>query len=249
MSILDTVQLGRGELRVDPRTIQYRALAPTAWRPPTSFNIDAERGNPFPARMYGNDAEGNCVKAAQANHITRFEWDEQGVLINISDQEVHDQYRKETGGPDVGLDPIASHNRWRRDGWLAGGMLHKIHSWAQVAAQDKQQMQEAAIIGRGLQVCARLPLSAADQIDAGQPWDLVAGPRGEANSWGGHEVYMRGYDATYIQVWTWKKVQLATWRWVAAYCDLVILPIDDVDRASSFETFNADALNDALAHL
>lgn len=233
MSILDTVKLGRTPLRVDPRTIQYRTLAPTAWHPPASYDFDAEHGDAFPPRMYLNDTYGDCVIVAQANQITRFEKDEQGVVMTVTDAEVKHEYFMQTGGPDVGLDPISSLNKWRNSGWTAAGRVYNIHAWAQVTAQDKDQTKEAAIVGRGLQVAVRLPISAAYQIDRGEVWDLVAGPDGEAGSWGGHMVYMRGYDADGISVWTWGKVQRATWRWLAAYCDFCALVVDDIDKVAA----------------
>lgn len=249
MSILQEVRLGRNPLRVDPRTIQYRTLAPTPWTPPPSYDFDTEHGDIFPARMYLNDTYGDCVIVEQANHITRLEKDEQGVILNITDAEVKAEYFAQTGGPDVGLDPIASLNKWRNHGWAAGGMLHSIHSWAEVSGQDRRQLQEACIVGRGLQVCARLPISAAYQIDAGKPWDLVSGPDGEAGSWGGHCVYMKGYDQTYVRVWTWGKVQLATWRWVAAYCDFVALAIDSVNSPNVSARLDVTTLEGILGDI
>ncbi len=247
-SILDTVQLGRHELTVDPRTIMYRTLAPSPWRPPTAYDLDAEHGDVFPARMYRNDQEGDCVIAAQANQLTRLEYDEQNVIIDFSDGEVHQQYREETGGPDSGLDPIQSLNRWRNRGRTAGGNLYFIRGWAQVPAQDQQQVQEAAVVGRGLQVAVRLPISAAHQMDRGEVWDLVSGPDGQAGSWGGHQMYMKGYDAEGVYFWTWKRIQKATWRWLAAYSDFSALVIDAVDRLPN-DSIDVDAFDRALADI
>ena len=105
---------------------------------------------------------------------------------------------------------------------------------------------EATVIGRGLQIGVRLPISAARQMDAGQPWDLVAGPDGEAGSWGGHMMYVKGYDAEHALMWTWKRVQRATWRWLAAYCDFAAVVIDDRNPALEIDF---DVLDDRLAHL
>lgn len=248
MSILDTVRLGRTPLTADPRTIQYRTLAPTPWTPPPSFDFDAEHGGIFPSRVYLNDTYGDCVIAAQANHITRIEADEQGVVLDVTDAEVKHEYFKQTGGPDVGLNPLESLTRWR-SGWTAAGRIYSIHSFAEVSPQDARQVKEAAIVGRGLQVALRLPISAAHQIDAGQPWDIVAGPDSQADSWGGHMVYLKGYDADGVLLWTWGKVQRATYRWLAAYSDFCAIVVDDIDRVSANGDIDAAALTDALANL
>lgn len=225
-SIFDRVKLGRGPLRVDPRTIQYRALAPSPWTAPASYSWDDEHHGVCPPRMYLNDTYGCCVISARANHAARMEFDETGFLRTASDLEVKGEYFGESHGVDGGLDPIASLNAWRR-GWVMGGKAQSIHSWAQVAAQDPQQVKEAAITGQGLQCGVRLPLSAGDQMNAGKDWDLVAGPDGEAGSWGNHMVYVSGYDAVGVLLWTWGRVVCATWRWMAAYCDFAALAVDN----------------------
>jgi YD repeat-containing protein len=232
VSILGRVKLGALAKRVDPRTIQYRAMA-SPWNPPPSWDWDLEQGNPCPARMYLNDQLGCCVISARANATTRLEYQEQGTLITIPDADVSSEYYHESGGVDSGLYPIESMNAWRR-GWMAANRFYNIHAWMNVSPQDRQQVAEAAIVGQGLQAGMRLPISAADQIDAGKPWDLVSGPRGEAGSWGGHMTYLSGYDADGVTMWTWAKRQRATWRWVAEYVDFLAIAVDDVNapRAS-----------------
>lgn len=233
MSIYDRVRLGALAKRVDPRTIMYRTMA-DPWTPPPAWDWDIEAGNPAPARMYKNDEFGCCVISARANHTTRVEIQETGSLLTILDSEVTAEYFAETGGPDSGLYPIESMNLWRSRGWTAGGKTHRIHSWMGVVPQDRQQVSEAAIVGQGLQVGVHLPISAADQMDAGQSWDLVAGPRGQSDSWGPHMVYLSGYDANGVNFWTWGKRQKATWRWLSEYSDFAALAVDDVNapRAS-----------------
>jgi hypothetical protein len=186
------------------------------------------------------------VIVAQANHLVRFEYDETDTVLDVADAEVRTEYLTQTGGPDVGLDPIRSLNKWRNTGWIAAGRRHKIKAWASVVAQDQQQTKEATVIGRGLQIGVRLPIRAAHQFDKLQPWDLVAGPDGQAGSWGGHMMYVKGYDAEYAYMWTWKRVQKATWRWLAAYCDFAAVVLDDRNPAPQID---GTVLDSHLAHL
>lgn len=227
---------------VDPRTIQYRAIrrAPT-WEPPKEWSWDHENpGAPLP--MFANDRLGDCVIAARAHQTLRFEKNEQGLFIPITDKEVETEYFKESDGEDSGLVALYAMRAWRNYGWIAGGKLYKIHSFVEVQPQDHLLVQEAMMVGTGLQFGIRLPVSAADQLNAHQVWDLVAGDRGRAGSWGGHMVTGCEYDEEGVTVKTWGKDQKMTWRFVDSYCDECYMAID-----ARNEVANSAALTDALA--
>lgn len=243
------MKLGRSAKRVDPRTLRYAAMrADPTWSPPTSYSWDAEHPGIVPTPTLGNDRFGDCVKAAQAHQQMRFEAQEQGVLIPLTEQEVVEQYLLETGGADNGLVMIESLRIWRH-GWKMGGKVYSIHSFLEVMPQNHDEVKEAMIACQGVQVGAALPLSASDQMNAGQPWDLVAGPRGAAGSWGGHAILAYAYDASGVEFVTWGKRQKATWRWLDAYVDECYAVVDDVDRVAQGENIDADRLQAALSML
>lgn len=227
--------LGLAPKHVDPRTIQYRAIRGAAtWEPPASYSFDAEqkaKGVTIPTPMFANDRYGDCVIAARAHQTLRFELTEQGSVLPITDKEVTDQYFKESGGQDSGLVALYSMRAWRK-GWVAAGKPYRIHSFLEVQPQDHALVKEATVVGTGLQWGIRLPLSAADQLNAGAPWDVVSGPRGQAGSWGGHMVTGSEYDAEGVTVVTWGKKQKMTWRFIDAYADECYLAVDDVNRLS-----------------
>ena len=242
-SIIERVKLGARPTTYDPRMVQYRTFAPSTWTTPKSYSWDAEHGNVIPPRMYLNDTLGCCVMATRANHTTRFQYEETGKVLTISDAEVRNEYLAETGGVDSGLIPLESLKAWRK-GWISGGEVHLLHAWAQVNQRDPQQIQEATIVGTGMEFSVALPISAAHQMDAGKPWDLVTGPDGIAASWGRHQIYAETYDERGVTCWTWAKRQLMTYRWIAEYCEFAALTIDAIDRAHA--SIDREALTDAI---
>jgi hypothetical protein len=74
------------------------------------------------------------------------------------------------------------------------------------------EVTQAHYVFGGLKVCAGLPLSAADQIDRGHPWDVVEGSRAAFGSWGGHSMFSNGYDRVDLWVWTWGGVLVAVYE-------------------------------------
>lgn len=244
------VKLGLQPKTVDPRTIQYRSVrAPGPWRPPPRWSWDAENPGVVTTPMFANDQYGCCVIAAQAHATLRMEYVESGAVPPITADEVVAEYFRQSGGVDSGLYVLPSLSRWRRDGLPVGGSRYRIHSFLEVNPQVPEEFSEAAIVGLGIQVGARLPLSAADQMNSGQAWDLVAGPRGEAGSWGGHMMYVNGYTPEGVDLVTWGKVQFATWRWVAAYCDQCFVVIDAINRLSVGANIDREALFMALGRV
>jgi len=225
--------LGLAPKHVDPRTLQAREiLGAGTWKPPVAYSYDAEKaaaGVVVPTPMYANDRYGCCVISARAHQTLRFELNEQGGILPILDKDVTDEYFRESGGQDSGLVALYSMRAWRK-GWTAAGKVYRIHSFLEVQPQDHDLVREATVVGTGLQWGIRLPLSAADQLNTGAPWDVVAGPRGQAGSWGGHMVLSAEYNEVGPVFVTWGKKKQATWRFIDAYADECYLAIDDVNN-------------------
>lgn len=249
------LKTGRLPKIVDPRTLKYAKMrVPGAWRPQATWNWDAYNSNPVPCPMFLNDELGDCVIAGRAHHSLAFEFAETGVVLPITDEEVRQQYFRETGGRDSGLIVLESLKNWRNQGWIAGGKRLFIHSFMDVNFLDPQEVMEASLVGLGVQVGVDLPISASDQINAGAPWEPVTGSRGVKGSWGGHLVHSRRYqlagvDRDGIVFKTWGRDQLATWPWLEQYGDECHLVIDDVDRPSVWANVQVPKLDDALSNL
>jgi hypothetical protein len=185
--------LGKLPARVDGRNILLKAIIRKELLPtlPESFNVDEALGGIDDERMFANDIYGNCVVAMKAHNILRTEKFEQGLQPVITDQEVIDQYLKETGGPDIGLYLLESLKTWRKEGFPIGGRNYNIYAFAAVNWRDHDEVKHCIHLLNGVNFGMLVYQSAMNQFGAGQPWTVVANP---GKFLGGHGVYLYGYD-------------------------------------------------------
>ena len=102
---------------------------------------------------------------------------------------------------------------------MAGSKLTAVGN---VDPANVRHVQQALAYLLGGDCGLELPLTAQDQLDAGQPWDVTGCTwlgRGRPNSWGGHSALAVDFDANYVYFATWARIQPATWAWFATYCD------------------------------
>jgi hypothetical protein len=112
----DIFKLGKAPARRDKRNLKFAAILRTPVVLPDEYDFDVlHLGVPTP--MFGNDRFGDCVIAGRAHQTLRFELIEQKELISISENDVVNEYFKETGGPDEGLVVLSSLKSWRSQGW------------------------------------------------------------------------------------------------------------------------------------
>jgi hypothetical protein len=205
---------------------------------PSEFDAEVDlMGSIFPARMWMNDAYGDCVIAAQANLTRVLEHIEQGHLINITDQDVKTEYFEQNGGFDGGLYMLDAFSHWRNSGWdIAGGKLNKaikrgcwakffppkpnppdvtkqhldIHAFAALDSLDEIRMSIYYL--HGCQIAVRLTEKDMSQFYAGEPWSLKGN---DENYTGGHCVNLPAFRKdNLIECWTWKKRQLMEPDWL-----------------------------------
>jgi hypothetical protein len=238
-------KLGARAAQHDERNLQFRAIAKKI-AVPAEYDFDATAKRKIPLRMYANDRYGDCVIAGQANQRVRFELVEQQRLIKISDDEVVDEYFRQSGGNDSGLSILKSLKRWRTSGWVAEGQNYKIKAFAQVTPKDHEAVKQAIYLDLGVNVGLRLPLSASDQIDKNQVWDVVKGARGVAGSWGGHCVADVKFTKDGPVCLTWMRWQPMTWRFWDAYCCECYGVIDAVNTPKKKRGISARELKEYL---
>jgi hypothetical protein len=178
--------------------------------------------------MFANDQYGDCVIAGRAHQTLRFEAFEQNKVLDIKDKDVTREYFRESGGFDAGLVMLDSLNAWHNRGWRLGCCLskpYKIYAFAQVNPKDSEMVRAATYLLSGVQTGILLPLSAQDQTGPDKVWD-VGGPAGE---WGGHCVFIEGYNDVGPIGITWSFRQQMTWRFFNFYVDECYGIIDDRD--------------------
>jgi hypothetical protein len=222
------LKLGKKAARVDPRTIKMASLWKRTPPVPNRFDWDEAHSNlTIPTPMFANDELGCCVISGRAHQTLRFEALEQRTVIPITDNDVKAEYFKESGGQDSGLVILDSLKSWRSEGWKVGDATYTIHAFASVDWRSPQSVKIAAYYLTGCYSGVMLPESAKDEFSSGKVWsDLSCEPGG----WGGHMMYICGYDPEGVMFVTWGKKQRATWEWVRKYCDEMYGIVDSRDK-------------------
>lgn len=197
-----------GRLPAHPEDTHPRLhLAPylTAVAPPPSVDWYS-RVTRWP--MYLNDQLGDCTEAMVGHVIENVSAYGAGLSIAINDEDVLAAYERVSGynpadpGTDQGAVLQDVYGDWRKTG--VGG--HKTLVFAQVNhTRDTELMtavQHFGAVGIGIMVTQ----SMMDAFNAGAPWTGAGGA-----TLGGHAVPIVGYDAVFVYVVTWVRVQPMTW--------------------------------------
>jgi len=214
------LKLGKLPAKIDARTIRLSSIIKKELLPPlpSSYDVDEALGGIDNNRMFANDQYGNCVIAAQAHQTFRFEKFEQGTQIDITDQEVIDEYFEQTGGADRGLILLLSLNKWRNAGWPVGGKNYTIYAFASVDWKNHDEVRHCIHLLGGVNLGMRVYQKDIDQFNADEPWHLT-GNDGEFR--GGHGVYLHVYEADELGITctTWGRQQPMSWEFWDARVD------------------------------
>jgi hypothetical protein len=200
----------------DPRALwMYSVLSdspvPTSW----SFEKTYPKVGQVPTPLWRNDRIGNCVIVSEGHLTLRMEAAEHGRIPAITEQNIVDEYLRQSGGNLYsGLYMDEAAREWRLRGLpTASGKRERIAAYGSIRAYDDITMKRTLMARLGLWIGLALPWSALDQFDAalqaGKPyvnWTLVNNGRGERNrpgSAGGHAVAGLG--------WQWNAWHAASW--------------------------------------
>jgi hypothetical protein len=229
-------------------------------------------GNLERVPMFMNHQKGNCTRASQGHAVLTMERSSGQRGAMLTDQHIMDAYARvgyRVGPPEVdeGAYELDALNDWRHNGigLEKDGTPHKIKAFVRVDHTNHEEVIRAHYVFGGLKVCAGLPLSAADQINRGEPW-TVSTTRNWWGSWGGHSMYSHIYDLDArrqptggapldqgIGLWTWGQLQWLDWEWWDKYVDEVYAVIsEDYIRTRSRTTpqgFDEARLDRMLAAL
>jgi len=209
--------LGKSPAQRDPRNLLMGALFTKAPAPPVAYDVDDNRPT-VPTPMFANDELGCCVISGRAHQTLRFERQEQGRALTISDEDIKAEYFRQTGGVDSGLVVLDSLKQWRKQGWRAAGQNYKIRAFAEIRPSKTMELKRAICANLGVGIGLELPLSAQRQLERGLPWTTTRGDKAAPGSWGGHYVYVVGYTQAGPVCITWGARQPMSWRFFGRYC-------------------------------
>jgi len=249
------MKLGKQDYKFDARTLKLANFIDTEQLvPPPTFDFDKNRAK-FPQRVWGNDAYGDCVLAAQMNHVLRMERLETRHTVHAVDDDVIREYQVLTGcrqpndANDNGLNMLDALNWWRKDGWTVHGHNYKIDAFGELESQDLNQQRLGTWLFHGIQFGFALPLSAQKQFEQGDIWDVTDGFDARPGSWGGHAVYSKKYTSKGWEVETWGEKQFVTNEFILRYADEVWAPIDALDPWRKTAGFDVAALEAYLVKI
>ncbi len=212
---------------------------------PEEYDFDYEHTEiPTPPPMYLNPPLNNCVIAGRAHQTLRFEIAEQGVLINITDQDVKREFEKQIVGRSTNdIDVRPSLKLWRTRGWEAAGQNLKIKAFTKIDPIDPENIKRAIRLNLGVGLGFFLPESAITQFKAGQQWDVTR----ERAANHGHYVYAPGYTKDGPVCITWGKKHQMSWAFVDKYCDEAYAIIDAIDTPEKKRTLDEKKITKFLA--
>ena len=227
-----SLKLGKRAQRKDVHTLKLARYL-TAALPPAPAKVDWTRGTTDFGMML-NDQLGCCTIAAIGHAVQTWTANAIGRELTVPDSTILNYYEKWDGynpkdpSTDQGGVELDVLNNWRKDGFQQ----------AELDAYAAVNPLNAAMIAQGIWLCGgayigiELPIRAQEQ----DVWDVPANPGAddEPGSWGGHAVYLVGYDkraagsqisnlksemaSPSLTCITWGKPKRMTWAWFEKYC-------------------------------
>jgi hypothetical protein len=238
------LKLGKLPARPGAVSLRFKTVAPPSGLP-TPPAVFGRYGEVSGWGVLGNDQFGDCVWAGAAHeHML---WTKTSGLpeASFNDIDCLADYSIVTGfafddATDLGTDVADAASYRRKTGVLdANGQRHLVTAYMGLAVGDFDEMLLAAYLFGSVGVGINFPLSAADQFEKGQPWDVVPGSRLE----GGHYIPVvgRAANGNAIAI-TWGKPQEITRSFyemyndetVAFYCPEYTDPIFDPTALQAF---------------
>lgn len=228
------MKLGRLAPKVHAKTLKFsNYLRSDAPAPPPAKAFYEYVLPPNGWGMLGNDDIGDCT-CADAGHRIMLWTKHQGELVTPNNQQVISAYSAITG-----YDPATGENdngaamtdvfEYCRTTGIAG---HKIEAWVAVDFTNLLHVRQAIYLFGHLSIGVNLPESAMDQVNAGQPWDVVD-PDGGID--GGHDVPIFGYGSEGFTCVTWGQLQQIGLPWFQKY-------VEEAYSAVSLDWLNAGGL-------
>jgi hypothetical protein len=241
----------------DDRTIDLmKFLDTTTFDVPAKWDFDKKR-KPFAQHMWGNNVYGDCEVAARANYINRIQRREASRTATFTDDDVITLYKEMTGceipgdNNDSGMTTLDNLKQWRT-GWSPPSLaeshpdhVYNIDAYGYVDAGNNELLRQSMYLFNGILLGIDLPYTAAEQTEAGEPWDFVpdAGWKSEPGSWGGHCVLTKRYDDGSIYVLTWATEIRVTDAFVKNYVVEAYAAIESFKKWTSYRhIFDTNAL-------
>ncbi len=246
-------KLGKAPATVDPRDIQFKAVAPSTALPvpPVKFGYGTIYKD---WSMLGNDEYGDCVWAGFAHQVMG--WNKLcGHPVSFTAKSVLSDYSAATGfdpndpNSDQGTNVSEAVKYWQNPGVVdANGRRHKIGAYVWLTPGSYSELMQACFIFEYVGIGFRVQQAQMDQFDEGKPWDYVPG----SPEIGGHYVVPTGRSSLADNgLITWGRRQSFTRAFYENQCDeaVVMVTQEELLNGVNRRGFNLTQLNQALNSL
>ncbi len=210
------MRLGRKAIKTDSRTLAFGDYLTPALPPPPP-TADWMKGIASWGMML-NDTLGDCTIAGVA-HAIQVWTANTGSEVTVPDPTIESYYEQwdgyvpgnpSTDNGGVELDVLKN---WKKNGFAG----HALLAFADPKMANLVEIHQSIALFGGVYIGLALPMTAQTQ----EVWDVVpnGGANAEPGSWGGHCVFVPGYDQNGFTCITWgqpKTMTLAFWN---KYCD------------------------------
>lgn len=225
------MKLGKRPAVQDSRTLRLSNYL-LSYLPPPPDNIDYSNGIQDFGMML-NDQLGDCTIAAIGHAIQIWTAARQfGSEVTVPDEIIKKYYSLWDGyvpgdaSTDCGGVELDVLKQWRNSDFAG----YKLLAFADPAPGDMEHVMQAVYLFGGLYIGLELPESAQEQevwdVPKSSFWDRVEAffsgsktPSSAPGSWGGHAVFVCGYDDNGLTCITWGKLKRMTWPFWHKYCD------------------------------
>lgn len=209
-------KLGKQAVRHDERTLMMAKYL-TAELPTPPASIDWTKGLTAWGSMLNNNL-GCCTIAAVGHAVQswRLNSDSETAIEIIPDATILEYYEQWDGynpsdpNTDQGGVELSVLTEWRKGGFAA----HNLDAYVSVNRSSQADIMAAIWMFGGMYIGVELPISAQTQ----DVWDVTPGHDSQPGSWGGHAIFIVGYDASGLTCITWGAPKKMTWAWFAKYC-------------------------------
>lgn len=212
------MKLGKKARRLDGRTLKLARYL-TAALPSAPVSVDWSH-QITDWGMMCNDKLGCCTIAAVGHALQTWTANALGRELTVPDSSILAYYEKwdgynpsdastDQGG--VELDVLKS---WQQQGFDGNG----LDAFAGVSPASEYMVQPAINLFGGLYIGVELPVTAQNQTVWDTSADSAESTDAQPGSWGGHAIYLVGYDAIGPVCVTWGLLKKMTWAWFGRYC-------------------------------
>jgi hypothetical protein len=247
LDLLPVRKLGRKAVKTDSRTLK-RARYLTPLLPPAPPSRDWTGGVTSFGEML-NDTLGDCIIAAPGHAIQVWSLNAKSIETTVTDNDILLAYEAWCGynpsdpSTDQGgviLDVLTD---WRKSN-LAG---HVLSAFASINIANIDEIRQAIDLFGGITIGLGLPNTAQNQTS----WSVIknGGYDATRNSWGGHCVFVTGYDQGGFECITWGQTMWFTLNFWKCYADeaYALLSPDWFNNKITPSGFNLQQMTSDLA--